>query len=148
MGGPFEPVTNYPPCRPGPGDDSCIQLYERGVSQSMAMSKGADPNVAMGGPFEPVSGDTAKTETSGTEEAGDGSAMKPDVDHMSHGGTAGSTPDDGAAASGKTPDSGTANPGAIGGPVETRTSYPPCRPGRGDDSCIQLYERGVATRRK
>src|SRR5688500_9433467 len=24
------PVT-YRPCRPGPGDDNCIQLYERGV---------------------------------------------------------------------------------------------------------------------
>jgi hypothetical protein len=42
VGGPFDPVaqraattartmTDYPPCRPGPGDDRCIQLYERGV---------------------------------------------------------------------------------------------------------------------
>lgn len=31
MGGPLEAV-NYPPCSPGPGDDSCIQLYERGVT--------------------------------------------------------------------------------------------------------------------
>lgn len=41
MGGPYEPVMtdaprpaptagDYPPCRPGPGDDRCIQLYERG----------------------------------------------------------------------------------------------------------------------
>jgi hypothetical protein len=38
VGGPLEEVTttrattNYPPCRPGPGDDRCIQLYERGVT--------------------------------------------------------------------------------------------------------------------
>ena len=34
MGGPLEEVatTDYPPCRPGPGDDRCIQLYERGVT--------------------------------------------------------------------------------------------------------------------
>ena len=32
MGGPEEAVSNYPPCQPGPGDDRCIQLYERGVS--------------------------------------------------------------------------------------------------------------------
>jgi hypothetical protein len=31
MGGPLEAV-DYPPCRPGPGDDRCIQLYERGVT--------------------------------------------------------------------------------------------------------------------
>lgn len=32
MGGPVEERTGYPPCDPGPGDDRCIQLYERGVS--------------------------------------------------------------------------------------------------------------------
>ena len=41
VGGPYESVQpiasrpatkDYPPCRPGPGDDSCIQLYERGVT--------------------------------------------------------------------------------------------------------------------
>jgi hypothetical protein len=31
MGGPLEAI-DYPPCRPGPGDDRCIQLYERGVT--------------------------------------------------------------------------------------------------------------------
>jgi len=28
----------------------------------------------------------------------------------------------------------------VGGPEEATTDYPPCRPGRGDDRCIQLYE--------
>jgi hypothetical protein len=37
VGGPLEEVTtsataDYPPCSPGPGDDRCIQLYERGVT--------------------------------------------------------------------------------------------------------------------
>lgn len=34
----------------------------------------------------------------------------------------------------------------MGGPIEERTNYPPCRPGAGDDNCIQLYERGVTGR--
>ena len=32
VGGPVEVQAGYPPCSPGPGDDRCIQLYERGVS--------------------------------------------------------------------------------------------------------------------
>jgi hypothetical protein len=51
------PVT-YRPCRPGPGDDRCIQLYERGVRASYAGwlrqhgEGGAPVEVAMGGPVE------------------------------------------------------------------------------------------------
>ena len=53
------PVT-YRPCRPGPGDDRCIQLYERGVRASYAhwlRNHDADAprtEVAMGGPDDPV----------------------------------------------------------------------------------------------
>ena len=53
------PVT-YPPCRPGPGDDHCIQLYERGVRASYARwlrdhdATAPRTQVAMGGPEEPV----------------------------------------------------------------------------------------------
>jgi hypothetical protein len=48
VGGPYEAVAgasdltprpaaaNYPACRPGPGDDRCIQLYEPGVRQQLA----------------------------------------------------------------------------------------------------------------
>ena len=48
VGGPYEPVAtaaemtprpaaqNYPACRPGPGDDRCIQLYEPGVQAELA----------------------------------------------------------------------------------------------------------------
>ncbi|MFN3944450.1 MAG: hypothetical protein ACK4K7_05935 [Allosphingosinicella sp.] len=32
VGGPLEARDGYPPCQPGPGDDRCIQLYERGVT--------------------------------------------------------------------------------------------------------------------
>jgi len=32
VGGPIEAQSGYPPCSPGPGDDRCIQLYERGVT--------------------------------------------------------------------------------------------------------------------
>ena len=50
--------ARYQPCRPGPGDDRCIQLYERGVRASYArwLRQGATERatqVAMGGPVEP-----------------------------------------------------------------------------------------------
>ena len=51
------PVT-YRPCRPGPGDDNCIQLYERGVRTAYSRwlrdhDVGAPrTRVAMGGPIE------------------------------------------------------------------------------------------------
>jgi len=46
----------YPACRPGAGDDHCIQLYEPGVRAQLAgwnrSAGGAES--AMGGPYEPV----------------------------------------------------------------------------------------------
>lgn len=53
---------NYPACRPGPGDDRCIQLYEPGVQTRLAswsqptggFAGASDSQVAMGGPYEPV----------------------------------------------------------------------------------------------
>jgi hypothetical protein len=52
---------NYPPCRPGPGDDNCIQLYEPGVREQLASWNqptgglaGVETQTAMGGPYEPV----------------------------------------------------------------------------------------------
>ena len=51
------PIT-YRPCRPGPGDDRCIQLYERGVRAAYARwlrdHRVSEPEtrVAMGGPVE------------------------------------------------------------------------------------------------
>jgi hypothetical protein len=55
-------AQNYPACRPGPGDDNCIQLYEPGVRLALAgwtqptggLADGTQ--TAMGGPYEPVDG--------------------------------------------------------------------------------------------
>lgn len=62
MGGPEEATTEYPPCSPGPGDDRCIQLYERGVATptNLALNEQLGPDragvglAAMGGPYEPI----------------------------------------------------------------------------------------------
>lgn len=91
MGGPEEPLDlapapaalaaadtaprpaaqNYPACRPGPGDDNCIQLYEPGVQVALAGwtqptggLAGGDAT-AMGGPYEPVDGAGAETAMAG-----------------------------------------------------------------------------------
>jgi hypothetical protein len=78
VGGPVETAAldlatrpaaqNYPPCRPGPGDDNCIQLYEPGVRTALAAWNrptgglgDGQAAVAMGGPYEPV--DAASSET-------------------------------------------------------------------------------------
>lgn len=55
-------AQNYPACRPGPGDDRCIQLYETGVQARLAswtqptggFAGAAATQTAMGGPDEPA----------------------------------------------------------------------------------------------
>lgn len=49
VGGPEEPAV-WPACRPGPGDDRCIQLYERGVREDYAAWSANGSGTAMGGP--------------------------------------------------------------------------------------------------
>jgi hypothetical protein len=134
MGGPELDTTprpaagNYPPCSPGPGDDNCIQLYEPGVRAQLASWTGATGGLAgseqaMGGPFEPAD-DLASSDpvTSDLD-----SQTYADVPAMETGTYA-----------------ETADPAVgVGGPIESRSDYPPCDPGPGDDRCIQLYERGV-----
>ena len=49
--------AHYRPCRPGPGDDRCIQLYERGVRLAYARwqrihTTDRAARLAMGGPEE------------------------------------------------------------------------------------------------
>jgi hypothetical protein len=58
QGGPEEAVETgaLPACRPGPGDDRCIQLYERGVSRAYAQWSAGRTQLGMGGPEEPVTG--------------------------------------------------------------------------------------------
>jgi hypothetical protein len=83
VGGPLETAAldlatrpaaqDYPPCRPGPGDDNCIQLYEPGVRTALAawnrptggLSDGDVAAVAMGGPYEPVGAASSETAMNG-----------------------------------------------------------------------------------
>jgi hypothetical protein len=130
-------AASYPPCRPGPGDDHCIQLYEPGVRAALASwNPPADTSLAaaLGGPDTATDAATY-TGMGGPEEEvlamnGDG------VVDTALGETAA---DEGADAASYT---------GVGGPLEevATTDYPPCRPGPGDDRCIQLYERGVTGR--
>ena len=146
MGGPIETATGYPACDPGPGDDRCIQLYEPGVHAALAAWKATDDDVAMGGPFEPAPAGTK--ETSSDHQGMDHGSAGHDMSAATPAKTptdTDETPDTDAAPA-KPATAATPAPGAIGGPVDARTGYPPCRPGRGDDRCIQLYERGVTGR--
>ena len=147
---PQQAAADYPPCSPGPGDDHCIQLYERGVRAQLASWNRptgglADGSVtdAMGGPYEPV--DTSLAEAIGgasNSYIGVGGPEEP-VLAMNGDGAVDSALGETAADEG----AGAAYTG-VGGPLEEvdATSYPPCRPGPGDDRCIQLYERGVTGR--
>jgi len=71
QGGPDESVEStqgvWPACRPGRGDDRCIQLYERGVRAAFAQWSAGRSQVGMGGPEEPV----GFKATSGTPATGD-----------------------------------------------------------------------------
>lgn len=113
VGGPIETAAadnaprpaahNYPACRPGPGDDNCIQLYEPGVEVAlaswtaptgglalpgeetmMASAEAADETATgVGGPYEPVEAgysgdgtvDSAIGETAEAEASGAPSAI-------------------------------------------------------------------------
>jgi hypothetical protein len=140
---------NYPPCSPGPGDDHCIQLYERGVRAQLANWDRPTGTLAdnsatdgMGGPYEPVDTSLAG-EMGGTTFTGMGGPEEPLLAMNGDGAVdaaIGEAPaDEGVGATSYT---------GMGGPLEevATTDYPPCRPGPGDDRCIQLYERGVTGR--
>lgn len=159
MGGPLEVAEGYPPCS-RTVTDRCIQLYERGVRESLAAWKASDENVGMGGPLEPVAAGSKEEPSAGTDHAGmDHSAMPPSTGESSaaadtmSGKPAATTSDAGTAtAKPGTMDSmsgtgsGTMQPmasGGVGGPLETRGGYPPCSR-TVTDRCIQLYERGVS----
>jgi len=124
----------YPACRPGAGDDHCIQLYEPGVRAQLAgwNRSATGSETAMGGPYEPVDttlvGEMGATGAGATQLAmsGDG------VTDPAIGETADAAAPAGAAYKG------------MGGPLE-EVDYPPCSR-TVTDSCIQLYERGVTGR--
>lgn len=78
-GGPLEEIQAYPACRPGRGDDRCIQLYEVGSRKNLMASSDsarAPTQLGMGGPFEPVPEANGKTE-----------AAAPAEDHSGHAAT-------------------------------------------------------------
>jgi len=143
---------NYPPCSPGPGDDHCIQLYERGVRAQLArwdrptgtLAENS-ATTAAGGPYEPVDTTLASAMGGPATYTGMGGPEEPLDASLAMSG-------DGAvdAALGETAadEGGAAAYTGMGGPLEevSTTAYPPCRPGPGDDRCIQLYERGVTGR--
>lgn len=142
-------AANYPPCSPGPGDDHCIQLYERGVRAQLASwdrpTGGLADNsatTAMGGPYEPVDTSLAG-ELGGPDTAtGMGGPEEPVLAMNGDGAV------DAVLGETATDEGAAATYAGVGGPLEEvdATSYPPCRPGPGDDRCIQLYERGVTGR--
>jgi hypothetical protein len=154
MGGPLEEVDtaavspadltprpathNYPPCSPGPGDDNCIQLYERGVSAQLASWTPA-AETGVGGPYEPVD-ESVDTSTEITM-AGDGKVDGALGEVISDETLAASAQGTGAGAGAYT---GMGGPLEEVTPVKASSDYPPCRPGPGDDRCIQLYERGIS----
>ncbi len=142
VGGPDEASLDvWPACRPGPGDDRCIQLYEPGVLPALAALK-SDANVAMGGPFEPAP-DDGKGEMSADDHAamghGSGKTVTAKTETPM---TEAEIQANIAAKAGAAPTEPATSPGGIGGPVEARTGYPACS-ATVTDSCIQLYERGV-----
>jgi hypothetical protein len=153
MGGPLEEVDtaavtpadlaprpathNYPPCDPGPGDDNCIQLYEPGVRAQLA-GWTARTETGVGGPYEPV--DASVDTPTEISMAGDGQVDGALGEAMSDETLAAGAEGAGAGAGAYT---GMGGPLEEVTPVKSSSDYPPCRPGPGDDRCIQLYERGV-----
>lgn len=147
---PQSAAGNYPPCSPGPGDDHCIQLYERGVRAQLAswneptggLADGSATD-ATGAPYEPADTTLAGAIGGSTDSfTGVGGPEEPML-AMNGDGAVETALGETAADEG----GGAAYTG-VGGPLEEvdTTSYPPCRPGPGDDRCIQLYERGVTGR--
>jgi hypothetical protein len=147
-------TANYPACHPGPGDDNCIQLYERGVRTALAswdqptggfvgaesataMAANTSVNDATNDAMEVASADTdlgtAPAPGATEDMAGADTALAAnEADQPPY-------PSD--------PDS---QYQGVGGPDEPadlieptrQTGYPACS-ATVTDRCIQLYERGV-----
>ena len=137
QGGPYEPVasTSWPACDPGPGDDRCIQLYERGVRGAYAQWSAGRQNVAMGGPYEPVSMDKAMVGADPTTEPTGVRVAKADMamDHSNMVGASRTAEEmQNASVYGKNDAAYT----GVGGPIEEVRDYPRCR-SRSDDRCQQ-----------
>lgn len=161
MGGPEEEAV-WPACKPGPGDDRCIQFYERDVKPSFLKWMARGSETGMGGPdamadakqkmpasamasnpiLAPKDPSLPRMETSQVHAADAGDKpvhmvmQHPHVDHaaMDHGMTAEEmrTNSAWAVAGGKETHTG------VGGPEENEEPpvYPRCR-SRSDDRCQQ-----------
>jgi hypothetical protein len=142
VGGPDESNESYPACT-AQVTDNCIQLYERGVRDTLASTDKVDTGLAttakvesdsmagVGGPYEPVDSGSVELGMSGDGriDVAKGEVTDSDVDTVA-------VPTETAVAA-------HSEHQGVGGPVEAQSGYPPCSPGPGDDRCIQLYERGV-----
>ena len=95
------PIT-YRPCRPGPGDDHCIQLYEPGVRAAYARwlrdhrERQPATEVAMGGPVEQPGHPPRRRHEDSPERCieHDGHGGDDDDAHDGHGGRHGVDHDD------------------------------------------------------
>ena len=140
QGGPYEPVasTSWPACDPGPGDDRCIQLYEPGVRGAFAQWSAGRDQVAMGGPYEPVSVDKSDKTMVGADPTtvSTGVRVAKASMAMDHGNMVDSTRTaeemQSASVYGKVEPVYT----GVGGPLEEVRDYPRCR-SRSDDRCQQ-----------
>jgi len=140
QGGPYEPVasadmSSWPACDPGPGDDRCIQLYEPGVRGAYAQWSAGRENMAMGGPYEPVTTDKAIVGANPTTEPTGVRVAKADM-AMDHSNMVDATRTaeemQSASVYGKVEPVYT----GVGGPLEEVRDYPRCR-SRSDDRCQQ-----------
>jgi hypothetical protein len=153
-------ATNYPACHPGPGDDDCIQLYERGVRTALASwdrptggfaSEQAQAMAANSSPSD----DATEVASADTDEGimpapGTGTTAAGAGDEVMAANAADTGTEVAANAPGYDPNSPYQG---VGGPDEAltgdeaasatmQTGYPPCSR-TVTDRCIQLYERGV-----
>ena len=108
-------TRNYPACRPGRGDDRCIQLYERGVRAALA--EWDEPTGGWEGDVRLASMERRSAHHDTRAEVDDHYDEDPMVD------------DD--------------EPVALGGPVERRENYPVCSGDDDDDRCVQAEDHDV-----
>lgn len=127
---------NYPACEPGPGDDSCIQLYEPGVEVALANWSGttggfagdAGTATAMGGPEPDL--DAHASDLAAVDDESLVAAEAPIETAMVE-------PDPAIPLA-----EGDPAYAGVGGPI-VEGGYPPCSGAASDDRCIQLYEPGM-----
>jgi hypothetical protein len=147
-------TANYPACHPGPGDDNCIQLYERGVRTALASW-----DQPTGGFVGAESATAMAANTSVNDATNDAMEVASADTDLGTAPAPGATEDmagaDTALAANEAdqppyPSDPNSRYQGVGGPDEPadlieptrQTGYPACS-ATVTDRCIQLYERGV-----